>query len=61
MNSISGAQPVAEAEVNIISTNNQTILTGKTDGSGVVVFKDVKKKTEGFLPSSGCCRKRGGF
>jgi len=50
VNTISGAQPVADAEVNIISTNNQTILTGKTDGGGVVVFKDVKKNTEGFSP-----------
>ena len=50
VNNISGAQPVAEAEVNIISTNNQSILTGKTDGSGVAVFKDVKKKIEGFSP-----------
>jgi uncharacterized protein YfaS (alpha-2-macroglobulin family) len=29
VNSISTAEPVAGAEVNIISTNNQTILTGK--------------------------------
>ena len=48
VNSISGAEPVADAEVSIISTNNQTILSGQTDGSGVAVFKDVKKKTEGF-------------
>ncbi|MBE0571367.1 MAG: alpha-2-macroglobulin family protein, partial [Ignavibacteriaceae bacterium] len=50
VNSISGAEPVADAEVSIISTNNQTILSGRTDGSGVAVFKDVKKKTEGFSP-----------
>lgn len=50
VNSISGAEPVSDAEVTIISTNNQTILTGKTDGNGVAVFKDVKKKTEGFSP-----------
>ena len=50
VNSISGAQPVTDAQVNIISTNNQTILSGKTDDNGVVVFKDVKKKTEGFSP-----------
>lgn len=50
VNSISAAKPVADAEVNIISTNNQTILTGKTDGNGVAVFKDVKKNIEGFSP-----------
>ncbi len=50
VNSISGATPVAGAEVSIISTNNQTLLTGKTDGQGVAVFKDVKKSIEGFSP-----------
>jgi uncharacterized protein YfaS (alpha-2-macroglobulin family) len=50
VNSISGAQPVADADVNIISSNNQIILTGKTDSKGVAVFKDVKKQTEGFSP-----------
>jgi len=50
VNSISSARPVTNAEVNIISTNNQTILTGKTDGDGVAIFKDVKKMTEGFHP-----------
>ena len=50
VNSISDAEPIADAEVSIISTNNQTILTAKTDGNGVVVFKDVKKKIEGFSP-----------
>ncbi len=50
VNSIGSTEPVADAEVNVISTNNQTILTGRTDGNGVIVFKDVKKKTEGFSP-----------
>jgi uncharacterized protein YfaS (alpha-2-macroglobulin family) len=50
VNTINGAKPVAEAEVNIISTNNQIILTAKTDEDGVAVFKDVKNNTEGFYP-----------
>jgi uncharacterized protein YfaS (alpha-2-macroglobulin family) len=50
VNSISGAEPVSGADVSIFSTNNQTLLTVKTDGSGVAVFKDVKKNTEGFSP-----------
>jgi alpha-2-macroglobulin len=50
INSISSAEPVANAEVTIISTNNQAILNGKTDASGAAVFKDVKTKTEGFSP-----------
>lgn len=50
VNSISGAEPVSGADVSIISTNNQTLLTGKTDGNGVAIFKDVKKNIEGFSP-----------
>ncbi|MBT8390908.1 MAG: hypothetical protein KJO48_03995 [Ignavibacteria bacterium] len=50
VNTISGAQPVAEAEVSVISTNNQIILNAKTDGKGTAVFKDVNKNTEGFYP-----------
>ena len=50
VNTISGAQPVAEAEISIISSNNQVILNAKTDEEGVAVFKDVKNNTEGFYP-----------
>lgn len=50
VNSTSGAEPVSGADVSIISTNNQTLLIGKTDGNGVAIFKDVKKNIEGFSP-----------
>ncbi len=50
INTISSAQPVAEAEVSIISTNNQILLTAKTDEDGAVVFNNVEKNTEGFYP-----------
>jgi len=50
VNSISGAEPVAGAEVSIISTNNQTLLTASTNGEGVAVFSAVKKSIEGFFP-----------
>lgn len=50
VNSISSAEPVSDVEVSIISTNNQTLLTAKTDGEGVAVFNDVKKQAEGFSP-----------
>lgn len=50
VNTICGTGPVAEAEVSIISTNNQILLEGKTDKNGVAHFKDVKKKIEGFYP-----------
>ena len=50
VNSIGSTEPVADAQVSIISTNNQTLLTEKTDGQGVAVFNNVKKSTEGFYP-----------
>lgn len=50
VNSIGSAEPVSGAEVSIISSNNQTLLTVNTDGRGVAVFKDVKKNIEGFSP-----------
>jgi alpha-2-macroglobulin len=48
VNSIKTTEPVADAEVTIISTNNQKILTGKTGADGVMHFSNVKKQTEGF-------------
>ena len=47
-NSISDASPVSGVEINIISTNNQTLFSGETDGNGVVVFNDVEKQSDGF-------------
>jgi alpha-2-macroglobulin len=49
-NSIHDAQPLPGVEINIVSTNNQTLLSGKTDGSGAVVFRDVTRSIEGFTP-----------
>ncbi|TAL69945.1 MAG: hypothetical protein EPN82_04825 [Bacteroidetes bacterium] len=50
VNSIAKAEPIEGVEISIISTNNQTLLTGKTDKEGVVRFTDVKKRIEGFAP-----------
>lgn len=50
VNAISSAQPVSDVDISIISTNNQIILTGKTDDDGVAIIKDVKKLSEGFSP-----------
>jgi uncharacterized protein YfaS (alpha-2-macroglobulin family) len=61
VNSIGSTEPVAEAEVSIISTNNQILFEGKTDKDGVVHFKDVKKKTEGFYPRLVVVEKSGDF
>ena len=42
VNAISSAQPISDVDISIISTNNQIILTGKTDDDGVAIIKDVK-------------------
>ncbi|MBT8387173.1 MAG: hypothetical protein KJO12_07155 [Ignavibacteria bacterium] len=61
VNTISSTEPVAEAEISIISTNNQIILTGKTDKDGVAHFTDVKMNTEGFYPRLVVVEKDGDF
>ncbi|MFB3055906.1 MAG: hypothetical protein ACE1ZQ_01930, partial [Ignavibacteriaceae bacterium] len=61
VNSISGAEPVAGAEISVISTNNQTILTANSNEEGVVLFKDVKEKTKGFRPRLIVVEKDGDF
>lgn len=61
VNTISGAAPVAEAEVSIISTNNQILFTAKTDKDGVALFNDVKKNMEGFHPRIVTVEKSGDF
>ncbi len=50
VNSIATTDPVEGVEISVISSNNQIILSGKTDREGIIRFKDVKKKTEGFYP-----------
>ncbi|MGA2297832.1 MAG: MG2 domain-containing protein, partial [FCB group bacterium] len=50
VNSIASAEPVSDVDINIISSNNQTLLTGKTDVKGIIKFDDIEKKTEGFTP-----------
>ncbi|MBE0643578.1 MAG: alpha-2-macroglobulin family protein [Bacteroidetes bacterium] len=50
VNSIATARPVDGVEITVISSNNQTLLSGKTDANGVVVFDDVSVHTEGFTP-----------
>jgi uncharacterized protein YfaS (alpha-2-macroglobulin family) len=50
INSIANAQPVEGVDISVISTNNQTLLSGKSDKEGMIRFVDVKKKIEGFTP-----------
>ncbi len=50
VNSLATLKPIPYATVKLISDNNQTLLTGKTNWGGVVKFSRVAQKTEGFTP-----------
>lgn len=41
-NSIKTAEPLRDVEIRLVSSNNQTIQTAKTDSKGIVIFKDLK-------------------
>lgn len=47
-NSIRDAAPLSGAEVNFISTNNQRMWSGKTDGDGMVRFENIGKQAPGY-------------
>lgn len=61
VNSIKSAQPVSGVEVSLISSNNQALVTGTTDGSGVIHFKNLKEETKGFTPRLITARKGDDF
>jgi alpha-2-macroglobulin len=42
-NSIHTSEPIAEVDISLVSTNNQLIITKKTDKDGVVVFDNLKE------------------
>jgi uncharacterized protein YfaS (alpha-2-macroglobulin family) len=46
--SLASAQPVAGATVTLLSTNNQTVGSAKTDADGVARFTDLRSKEEDF-------------
>jgi uncharacterized protein YfaS (alpha-2-macroglobulin family) len=47
-NSIREAKSLSGIEVSFISTNNQRMWSGKTDGDGMVSFEDISKTSPGF-------------
>ncbi len=49
-NSIATAEPMQGVDVNIISSNNQVLLTGMSDSKGVVRFKNFNDRIKGFTP-----------
>lgn len=50
-NSILTANPLKGVEVSLISRNNQVVYKETSDGDGVAIFKDIKKKAPGFVIS----------
>ncbi len=50
VNSIATAEPVADAEIKVVSTNNQTILTGKTGPDGVCKIQNTSETFKDFTP-----------
>lgn len=61
VNSIQSAQPVEGAEVRLISTNNQSLLTGTSDAQGIVHFKNVAEEAKDFVPRLVTARKGDDF
>ncbi len=51
VNSIKTAEPLANVEIKVISTNNQTLFSAKTGPDGIVRFSDTQEGMEGFHPA----------
>ncbi len=47
---LSTGAPVPGAEIKLLSSNNQTLLSGKTNWAGFIEFKRFAEKTESFTP-----------
>ncbi len=50
VNSIKTAKPVSDVHISVISYNNQTILSGKTNEKGAVEFDNIKDEIKDFSP-----------
>ena len=48
--SLATGDPVPTARVQLISDNNQTLISGTTNWAGFVEFTEVAEKTEDFIP-----------
>ena len=50
VNSLETLEPQANVTVKLVSKNNQTLLTGKTNSKGYTSFTDLEQKTKDFYP-----------
>lgn len=49
--SILDTRPLSNVDVNLISSNNQLMLSGKTGADGVLLFDHLEKNASGFTPA----------
>jgi uncharacterized protein YfaS (alpha-2-macroglobulin family) len=61
VNAVSTAAAVADAEVSILSTNNQVLHTGRTDDQGRLVVTNLQEKLGDFNPRMVIVRKGDDF
>ncbi len=50
VNSIATTEAVGNAVITLISSNNQVVLTGKTNTEGVASFENLKESLKDFIP-----------
>ena len=50
VNSLSTLKGVDDAVIEVVSDNNQTLLSGTTNSDGVVKFASIPEEIEGFVP-----------
>ncbi len=50
VNSLTNVAPISGATVTLLSKNNQTLATGKTNNKGVLAINHIKDKLTGFEP-----------
>jgi len=50
VNSIETTKPLADVEITLISSNNQTIVSGNTNSEGIVKFDNLDEKLKDFEP-----------
>lgn len=60
-NSIKTAEPISEASISFISSNNQNVYTTTTNSDGVAVFHHVKENAPGFSISMITAKESGDF
>jgi len=51
VNSLSSLEPIANAEIKLISRNNQTLITARTNEQGIAILKSYRRfQEEDFVP-----------